>query len=250
MIPYNSFRYIYPPRPENALPADSLKRYDNGEYIAQPKFNGDCTVLFTNGIVAHVYNRHKEQFKKPLKIWDGTRPFVVDDGSGAKPPIKTGWTSLHRETLNGVNNKWMILVGEYMAKSKNNERGERWNDKFVIFDIIAYDGMQLIGKTFRERIELLDKLYGKEESIITETGVEKLNFMYATTTKNVFRVKSYFDCFRGLWDTLVKLTPGTAGMYEGLVLKRADAKLENGASEKNNTTSQLKFRKSTKNYRH
>ena len=231
MIPFPHFRYIFPPRAENALPADLLKTYDNGQYGAQPKLNGDCTLVFTNGRETHVYNRHRSKFKKTLKL------SVAD------------FQSLYRETLNGTKNKWMVLVGEYMAKSKTNEHGKTWNDKFVIFDIIVFDGIQLIGKTFRERIELLDKLYGKEETMITKDGVEKLNFMYATSTENVFRVKTYYDCFRGMWDTLVKLTPGTSGMYEGLVLKRLDAKLENGTSEKNNTSSQLKFRKSTKNYK-
>ena len=37
-------------------------------------------------------------------------------------------------------------------------------------------------------------------------------------------------------------------MYEGWVLKKRMAKLKNGLSEKNNTDSQMKFRKPTKNY--
>jgi len=37
-------------------------------------------------------------------------------------------------------------------------------------------------------------------------------------------------------------------MYEGLVLKRLDGKLENGITESNNIRTQIKCRKSTKNY--
>ena len=37
-------------------------------------------------------------------------------------------------------------------------------------------------------------------------------------------------------------------MYEGWVLKKITSKLKNGLSEKNNTDSQMKFRKPTKNY--
>ena len=39
-------------------------------------------------------------------------------------------------------------------------------------------------------------------------------------------------------------------MIEGLVLKRSNAKLELGTSELNNTKSQIKIRKSTKNYKY
>jgi hypothetical protein len=38
-------------------------------------------------------------------------------------------------------------------------------------------------------------------------------------------------------------------MVEGLVLKRKTAKLEAGNTENNNTKSQLKARKATKNYK-
>lgn len=224
-IPYNKFRYIYPPRPENALDFGRLKEYDTEEYGAQPKLNGDCTLLFTNGIESHVWNRHKEKFTK----------------------CKVDLTKLHRETVSDVKgaqtNKWMVLVGEYMAKSKRNHLDKVWNDKFVIFDIIVYDGFQLIGTTFRERIELLDRLYGKDDMVLTPDGVDTMKFMYNTNVENAFRVKTFFNCFEPLWKDLVKID-----MMEGLVLKRLDAILENGVTERNNSAGQLKFRKPTKNY--
>jgi len=228
MIKYSSYRYLYPPRAEKALSYNTLSTYDNGTYIAQPKLNGDCMLLFTNGVETIVMNRHKETFSKTIKLL---------------PSLKT----LHRETLNEKSgdekNKWMILVGEHMTKSQKNAEGKIWNDKYVIFDIIAFDGMQLIGKTFAERQELLDKLYGKEEVALTKDGAYTDKFLYATEIPGVFRVKSFRDCFSALWADLIKIE-----MYEGLVLKKADAKLENGASQKNNVNSQVKFRKPTKNY--
>jgi uncharacterized protein involved in outer membrane biogenesis len=39
-------------------------------------------------------------------------------------------------------------------------------------------------------------------------------------------------------------------MIEGVVLKRANARLELGATEQNNIKSQLKSRKPTKNYKY
>ena len=224
MIPYPNFRYIFPPRADNALPAESLKNYDNGTYLAQPKLNGDCMEVFTNGKETIVMDRHKKSFKKTIKM-------------------QSQLEKLHRETDIGQKNKWMVLVGEHMTKSKKNAEGKFWNDKFVIFDIIVFDGIQLIGKTFAERQALLDKLYGTEEVALTKDGAYKDKFLYATEVEGVFRVKSFRDCFTAVWNDLIKID-----MYEGLVLKRADAKLENGNTEKNNLNSQCKFRKPTKNY--
>jgi len=226
MIQYNEFRYIFPPRAENALSPDALKDYDNGKYIAQPKLDGDCMLIFTNGIETRIMDRHKKEFLKNIKM---------------TPTLQ----KLHRETDNGTKNKWMILVGEHMIKSKKNAEGKTWNEKYVIFDIIAFDGIQLVGKTFQERQELLDKLFGKEEVALTKTGTYKDKFLYATEIEDVFRVKSFRDCFSALWSDLTKID-----MYEGLVIKRADAKLENGSTQKNNINSQLKFRKATLNYPH
>ena len=239
MIPYKSYRYLYPPRAEKALPSSSIEQYDNhartasgyGIYGAQPKLNGDCMLIFTNGIETIVKNRHKENFKKTITMMEDLK-------------------RVHRETLDGTKNKWMVLVGEYMIKSKMNADGKVWNNKFVIFDIIVYDGMQLLGTTFEERQTLLDQLYGKEDASFTRgmnderTGVYDDKFIYATSMPNIHRVRTFKDCLSALWNDLVKID-----MYEGLVFKRASAKLENGLSENNNTLSQVKIRKETKNYK-
>ena len=135
-----------------------------------------------------------------------------------------------------ANGSWIVLNGEYMNKNKSDETNKPFNHKFVIFDILAYDGDYLVGKTFEERVQLLDTLYGKVDS-------EK-EYLYKNS-ENVYRVKSYLNGFKDLFD---KLTP--IDMIEGLVLKRSNAKLELGTSELNNTKSQIKIRKSTKNYKY
>ena len=99
-----------------------------------------------------------------------------------------------------------------------------------ILDILYSD------KTFEERIQLLDNLYDQVDS-------EK-EYLYKIT-ENIYRVKSYVGDFKSIFD---KLTP--IDMIEGLVMKRKNAKLELGTSENNNTKSQLKARKPTKNYKY
>jgi ATP-dependent DNA ligase len=207
---YNSYRYLYPPRPQNAVPSTDLNYYDNGSFIGQPKLNGSNSTIYTDGVKVIIMNRHGDRL---------TRFEIKDDEI----------LSLYRGT-----GGWTVLNGEYMNKSKRDENSV-FNHKFVIFDILVNDGDYLIGKTFKQRVELLDEMFGKVEC-------EK-DYLWGISD-NVYRVKSYENNFSMLFD---KLTP--IDMIEGLVLKRVNARLEMGNTELNNTKSQVKARKSTKNYK-
>jgi hypothetical protein len=211
MAKYLNYRYIFPPRPKNAIPDTELEFWDNGSLIAQPKLNGSNCVIFTNGEKTIVMNRHNQRLTN----------FNISDNE-----IK----DIYR------GEGWMILNGEYMNKSKSDENSQVFNHKFVIFDILGFNGEYLVGKTFEERIQLLDEIYGQVDS-------EK-EYLFKVT-ENVYRVKSYAGDFKSLYD---KLTP--IDMIEGLVMKRKNARLELGTSENNNTKSQLKCRKATKNYKY
>ena len=212
MPKYINYRYIFPPRPKNAISPDDLNFWDNGTLICQPKLNGSNCLIFTNGQKIIVMNRHNQRLTN----------FQLSDAE-----VK----NLYRG-----NGGWMILNGEYLNKSKSDETGQAFNHKFVIFDILCYDGDYLVGKTFEERVNLLDTLYDCIES-------EK-DYLYSIST-NVYRVKSYRDGFKSFFD---KYTP--IDMIEGVVLKRVNARLELGATEQNNIKSQLKSRKPTKNYKY
>lgn len=210
---FEKYRYIYPPRPKNAVPDTELNFWDNKSLIAQPKLNGSNCVILTDGRQFMVMNRHNQRLTKFELPMDELK-------------------SLYRGTVG----EWMVLNGEYLNKSKQDENGITFNHKLVIFDILVYRSNYLVGKTFSERISLLDELYGTNDS---EKG-----YLYSVS-KNVFRVKSYETGFKQLYDELTKID-----MVEGLVLKRKAAKLEIGNTENNNTKSQLKARKVTKNYKY
>jgi ATP-dependent DNA ligase len=130
----------------------------------------------------------------------------------------------------------MVINGEYLNKSQQDERGVTFNHKLVIFDILVFKSDYLVGSTFSDRITLLDELYGTKDS-------EK-PYLYSISD-NVYRVKSFETGFKQIFDDLTKID-----MIEGLVLKRKSAKLEIGNTENNNTKSQLKARKATKNYKY
>jgi hypothetical protein len=208
---YDKFSYIFPPRPETALPPKLISQFDNGEYYAQPKLNGSCMVLFINGTTKEVIvkNRHQDSFSR---------------------------MTLDLKELAELNNDkgWMVLVGEYLNKGQTDHSEKKFNDKFVIFDILVKNNIYLIGKSFKERLQLIDELFPGKNS----------NGFIKEVSNNVFVVNSFTDSFNEKYEELTK-----AQLYEGLVLKRATSKLEVGYKEKNNTTGMLKFRKEHKNYK-
>ena len=211
MPKYENYRYIYPPRPKNAIPDYELSSFDDGTFIAQPKLNGSNCIIFTNGQRSIVMNRHNQRLTN----------FQLDE-----------------EELKDIyrGSGWMVLNGEYLNKNKLDETGNSFNHKFVIFDIICFNSDYLLGKTFEERIQLLNNLYGQKPS-------EK-DYLFSIT-QNVYYVKSFNTDFKGIYD---RLTP--IDIIEGLVMKRKNAKLEIGSSENNNIKSQLKCRKPTRNYKY
>ena len=208
MINYEKFRYIYQPRPEINLPSSELVKYDNGLWFGQPKLNGSNVIIFTNGTELHIYNRHNS----PLSNVKMTNQEFL---------------SLHR------GKGWFVLNGEYMNKAKINSKGEAFNHKLVIFDVLVYNGTQTIGMSFDERIKLLNTLFKTTEY---DGYINKVD-------NNVYIVKSFYENFDTIYQKIVQID-----MYEGWVLKKRTSKLKNGLSEKNNTDSQIKFRKPTKNY--
>jgi hypothetical protein len=208
---YSNYRYLYPPRPKNAISPNDLDFWDNNTMISQPKLNGSNASIYTDGQKIIVMNRHAQKLNS-VKVSD-SEILSTYRGDGG----------------------WMILNCEYMNKSKSDETEQSFNHKFVIFDILAYNGEYLLGSTFSERIKLLDSIYGTNDS--------DKDYLYSVSD-NVYRVKSYESEFKKIFD---KLTP--IDMIEGLVMKRKNAKLEIGATELNNVKSQLKCRKPTKLYK-
>ena len=214
MSVYNSFSYIYPTRPKNAVPVDYLKNWDNNTMLGQPKVNGSNCLIFTNGTTYRTMNRHNQNLTN----------FQLDRSEISK---------LYEKTTPGT---WMVINGEYLNKSKRDENNVVFNHKLIIFDILVINSDYLIGKTFKGRVEILDNLYGKNDS--------DKDYFYSIT-ENIYRVKTYENNFVELFDSLSKID-----MIEGLVLKRKNAGLERGNTENNNSKSQVKFRKPTKNYQY
>jgi len=201
-------QYIYPPRPENKIKPVSLNKYDTDEYLCEPKLDGSNCTLYIGMKSFSQRNRHQGTITN----------FKMDE----------------KEILNLQKGKGeIVLVGEYMNKSKKGTDGKLFNKKFVIFDILVYEDMYLVGTTFEERYELIKSIYELKEYD---------DYLFQIS-ENVFFVKSFKDKFEKRFNSIIKVD-----MLEGFVLKRKNAKLERGTRQKNNVNSQLKVRKPTLNY--
>lgn len=215
---YETYRYIYPPRPSNKIDPKYLNRYDNGEYYAQPKLNGSCGVVFLSGNgPAIVMNRHGEIMTN-----------VKRD--------QIAFEELHHGT------GYMVLTGEVLNKAKNGENNKLFNQKFIIWDIIVFNGEQLIGTTFAQRQKLLSELYKPLKS--------EFKYIYPIASKTFLKIQGVYmpslftEGFSKTFDTLIKVD-----VYEGIVLKKKNAPLAHGFHSSNNTDWQIKCRKPTKNYK-
>lgn len=208
---YTKATYIYPPRAEVAGNPKWINRYDNGQYIGQIKYNGSaCVVLMDNGKQEY-WNRHRQMMKG------------VDISS---------------LELMGTN----IIVGEWLNKNQEGENEIRKG--FVIWDILVYQSNYLIGQTFQQRLNLLHTIF---PSVVTEIDKDgKLvghEFQMKTQFPDVYLAASFMGDFQTVFSEAIQYP-----LYEGLVLKKADAKLDFGYTSANNAGWQVKFRKPTKNY--
>lgn len=213
---YDQFKYIYPPRPEIAINSADLESLDS-EWIAQPKYNGSCAVLIINGFKEYrLYNRTagKLSLQKPLN-----------------------YTALNDSK------KFMVICGEYLNKNKKGEDGKPFNHKFIIWDILVWKSLYLIGETFENRLGILHRLFGTSSGQVTDQGISMFNYLHTTKVENVFVAPTYVNHLKLLYDSITKTE-----LYEGLVLKRSTGKLQQGFNQRNNTEWQLKARRKTDKY--
>lgn len=205
---YQKFEYLYPPRPEVKGPSTSLTNLEKQGYLAQPKLNGSCMTLFTDGSQVETYDRHKSHLQ----------------------------TCIPNEELRSLSKEgWTVLVGEYLNKNQEDENKKKFNHKFVIFDILVHQNNYLVGETFKRRQEILDDLF----------NITDYNNILSQVSDNVFRAKNFYNDLEKVWSDITQIQ-----LYEGLVLKKENSRLEIGLHPTNNTKSQIKIRKETKNYQY
>lgn len=155
MARYEQYKYLWPPRPDNAIPDNMLSLYDDLGWVSQVKKNGTCSVIAVSPerkIVA--MNRHME----PHKLWSPTPA-----------------SSAAFQNLPGTG--WYVFVGELLhSKVAGGPR-----DTNYVFDILVADGEYLVGKTLADRLAILDNLFPKSISETTSHRVITPNTWVAKT---------------------------------------------------------------------
>jgi len=215
---YKKYVYLFPPRPEQTTHYQELDKYDNRNFAAQPKYNGTCCNVFISENEVIVMNRHKRKITSEYSHIDFKG---MHSGKG-----------------------WMVVCGEFLNKNKKGEDGNSFNLKFVIWDILVYNGKYLIGSTFGERLDLLESLFPSVKMMVDkDKKLNSFNYLCYTSYENVFKAPTFLTHFSKIYEQIVP-----TDLYEGLVIKRLDAKLTVGLNERNNFNWQVKCRKATKNY--
>lgn len=204
--------FLYPPRIEHRLQPVSLEKFDNGQYIAEPKLDGSNTSVTISKTSFIPKERHNTFFARPPKF---------------------NFLSLYRGS------GYMCLAGEFLNKSKKDENGKPLSG-FCIWDIMAFNGKILLGSTIEERKDLINKLYPS----VGAKSIGGIDYLYQTKTTDIYKVASYESDFENIFKKITKID-----LVEGLVLKRKSGKLEMMTREQNNTGWAIKIRKPTLNYK-
>jgi hypothetical protein len=206
---YNSFKYLYPPRPENALTPDRIPFYEKNGYVGQYKKNGTCSIFainHPNDFIA--MTRHNDQHKQ----WTFS-DYFQDCFAKYLPQ-----------------NKWHVLVGEVLHSKTVDIK-----DTVYIFDIIVHNSEELYGSKFMDRQDLLSKIFqvDNKSELYSHHEIEP-RFLLARNFSG-----GMYDMFKSITDKTVD---------EGFVLKKKDAVLKDCYSAKNNSGWQIKFRHPSKKY--
>lgn len=132
---YDSYSYLWAPRPETKIPRTGLSFYENQDWWAQKKKNGTCTLVFAKRNEIIFKTRHNDDHK----LW-------TPEGD-------------HNAFFAG-RAKWNVYVAELLhSKVKGGPKNELY-----IFDQIVKDGVHLVGTTFAERVtSLFEEFDGKDE---------------------------------------------------------------------------------------
>lgn len=198
---YNSFKYIYPQLPKKSTSGKHLDNFDNGEYVLQPNYEGEVCTVFTNGFELMVYDHRGKILKNVSNTIDFRRM--------------------------ALSKNWFVYTGLYCNKYRNVEMAFE-QDRFIITDVLVWDGEYLVGTTLLERLSLLDHAFKFNVTMISDCFVETFKFLYCTEIIGVFRARVYHSHFVSLFEQMNKAA------YDGVVLRKKETQLQDSMRSRNN----------------
>ncbi len=207
---YTKYTYLYPPRPEKAIPPGLLSAYEDKGWVGQYKKNGTCNVTFVSPTKEiTVMTRHNAKHK----AWAPTEA-----------------SNKFFKELPG--NDWYVFVSELL-----HSKTPTIKDTHYIFDILVHNGEHLSGMTFIDRMDILASFI-----TVDDNGQTESTDSYWIVNPNVWIAKTlqlgFESAFKGI----------TSPEDEGLVLKDPYAKLKLPFKKNSNVGWMIKCRKAHSNY--
>jgi hypothetical protein len=208
---YQSFSYLFPPRPEKPVPRDFFGYYEKKGWIGQAKKNGTCNVIAVSPDKTLIcMNRHNADHGQWSPTKASSEAFRSLPGKG-----------------------WFVFVAELLhSKIALDNGGVR--DTNFINDILVHDGHYLVGETFADRQARIAELFlrpGQTEQV-----------GHYVVDDNTWVAKNRVGDFKGFFAALD--TPED----EGVVLKDPNSVLAICSREKSNVSWSVKSRRQHKNY--
>jgi hypothetical protein len=213
---YDTYRYLYPPRPETAAAPSTLQHYEQLGWWAQAKMNGTCTTIYVGssdgiGRASFAMGRHGP-----------------DNRLGWQPGPR--WLDLQQQ-LPGTG--WYVFVGELL-----HSKGVGVRDTVYLFDLLVDDGEYLVGVPYRERFERLRRLCHDANSIPSDR-----QSTHTVVSSGVWLAENHAHSFND-WFASIRDLPGKPPV-EGLVFKDPKARLLPCGSASANAKGQHKCRRAT-----
>jgi ATP-dependent DNA ligase len=206
-------KFIFPPRPRLTIPPNDLGRYETGEWIAQPKYNGSRILIqITVDKKVFFWNRHggiHKIYNAPLSVVNTFASMLIDGE--------------------------IWLDGELLNKTKS----VNTKHKFVLYDILVFNSIYLFGKPDQvDRFELLRKICGNPVELEKVCG-GKLGFVVSEDIflSHIFE-SEFLDHFNSYSDF---------DEVEGLVLRKKNSVIANFGNKEYDCNWLIRCRRSNKN---
>lgn len=205
------FNRIFPPKVEARCQNTSLKEYeDSQDYVAQIKFGGTHLMIHTNGKDVKITNTH-----------------------GQRMALLENHPNIDFKGLAATEN-WYCFMGTLLNKGLYNEKGIKERNRLVIWDVLAWDGLMLTGKTAPDRLSLLPC-----------DAMMETKYLLATQRIGITVSPYYAGQFKDLWESIQHPT-----LYEGIIFKHKSTTLQPPLKELSNTEGTIKCRKETLLYKY
>jgi len=210
MKAYTEWSYLYPPRPESAVPHTTLDFYERTmQWVAQYKKNGTNTIIGISPDKKFIaMNRHNDNHK----TWQLTDHIKKELAAIFSGPY------------------WYVICAEILHL-----KTPMIKDTIYIYDILVFESRFLYGSKFSERQKILDPILTTERETESHYVCDSENKIWYAKLIN----KDFKKIFWEIKDPAID---------EGLVLKDPNGKLLKCDKPTSNSGWQAKCRYQTKNY--